>query len=468
MECGLCMKKNSINFMRVFLISSFILLPLIYAQKNHQPIIFKTFTDGQIVLDTCVPLSKLELVTAIRLNELNLYQIYRKRVFDGLDRGGIMNFSISISPDGSVTNVEIIKDDIRDTLLNSCLIDGIMSWKFRKTKCHGLFFPVNYNVAFDINEIQGTQISYYPNKKIKSKYFIDKKTHKITGNYTNWYNNGCKEYEVNYLNGLPNVYSTCWDSLGQLNNELSVCDGKLDGISIFYKNNKKYFEATYHDSLLDGTLIFWHQNGIKAKEGLAKDNMRTGIWNEWDSTGAIQAKYKYLNGKLADTCKIFYRNGAIKASYVYINDIIQGKYREFDSLTDRIIVEGNFLNGKLNGELLSWYPNNKRLLKGYFRSGKPIGKFLGWYDTGELMAAIEFTDSSSNGKITLFNKNGITATKGQIQDGNTSGLFKIFDSDGEPLYETEFTNRIMELIISVMVLQPDYSELIEEKLHSLE
>lgn len=462
------MKIKRINFSLVFLMCSFTSLSLIYAQKNHKPLVFKTFTDGQMVVDTCIPLSKRELDTAVYLQEQNLYQIYRERVFDGLNRGGNINFSIGISPNGSVANVEIIKDDIRDSLLNNLLTKGIVSWKFRETKCHGLIFSINYTVSFDINAIQGIQISYYPNKKIKSKYFIDKKTHKISGNYTKWYDNGCKAYEGNYSNGLLYGYLSYWDSLGQPDKEISVCDKKPDGVSVFYKNNKKYFDATYHDSLLDGTLIFWHQNGIKAKEGFAKNNMKTGIWEEWDSTGAIQAKYKYSNDKLTDTCRTFYRNGAIKASCLYVNDTINGKFTEFDSLTGKIMIEGNFSKGELNGEQLLWYPNNKRMFKGSFRYGKPIGKFLGWYDSGELMTVITFTDSCSNGKITLFHKNGITATKGQIQDGNINGLFKIFDIDSDSLYEKDFTNNIKELIISVFVLQPGYSELIEEKLRNLE
>ena len=78
-------------------------------------------------------------------------------------------------------------------------------------------------------------------------------------------------------------------------------------------------------------------------------------------------------------------------------------------------MEGNFVNGKREGEWISWHPNGGGIWsKGYFKNGERTGK--SW----------------------IYHTNGKLYMKGAYENGKKVGLWLVFDEDGNVVGQDEF------------------------------
>ena len=68
------------------------------------------------------------------------------------------------------------------------------------------------------------------------------------GKHVMYYDNGQKEYEAHYKNGLNHGLSTWWYENGQKHRESHYKNGKLDGLSTRWgSNGQKWVEQHYKD-----------------------------------------------------------------------------------------------------------------------------------------------------------------------------------------------------------------------------
>ena len=70
-------------------------------------------------------------------------------------------------------------------------------------------------------------------------------------------------------------------------------------------------------------------------------------------------------------------------------------------------MEGNFVNGKRDGEWMSWYANGVIWSKGYFEKGLRTGKSWAYYPSGKLYLKGSYENGEKVGKWLVFNEDGI-------------------------------------------------------------
>ena len=105
-------------------------------------------------------------------------------------------------------------------------------------------------------------------------------------------------------------------------------------------------------------------------------------------------------------------------------NIYQGKI--YNSYTDKIIFEGEYLNGKKNGKGIEYYEDKKHTIKyeGEYLNGKRNGKGKEYYDNGNL----KFIGEYLNGK----------KWTGKGFNDNCEIIYKI--EDGKGIYKDKFKN----------------------------
>jgi hypothetical protein len=73
---------------------------------------------------------------------------------------------------------------------------------------------------------------------------------------------------------------------GNKNKELSIREGKYDGLTIsFYENGQKSYESNYKQGVLDGSCSSWYLNGQKKIVFTYKAGKVTGNFIKWDYKG---------------------------------------------------------------------------------------------------------------------------------------------------------------------------------------
>ena len=66
-------------------------------------------------------------------------------------------------------------------------------------------------------------------------------------------------------------------------------DEPFDGIVYnAYENGKREYEGVYENGLPDGRLIYWFDNGMIKREGRLKKGIPIGRWKEYDLDGSLK------------------------------------------------------------------------------------------------------------------------------------------------------------------------------------
>ena len=113
----------------------------------------------------------------------------------------------------------------------------------------------------------------------------------------------------------------------------------------------------------------------------------------------------------------------------------KGKGKEYNSYNDKLIFEGEYLNGK------------KFTGKGYDKNGNMIyeikngkGNIKTYYDNGKLKVEREHLNGEKNGKFKEYYDNGILRFEGEYLNGKLNGKFKGYYDNGKLRFEGEFLN----------------------------
>ena len=64
--------------------------------------------------------------------------------------------------------------------------------------------------------------------------------------------------------------------------------GRLTGKwQSWYENGKKEYEVEYNNDTLCGIFTLWYPTGVMKRKGTFSENNRSGIWIEYDEAGMI-------------------------------------------------------------------------------------------------------------------------------------------------------------------------------------
>jgi len=129
------------------------------------------------------------------------------------------------------------------------------------------------------NGVKKTSIWIYPDGDIQKR--------------NEWYNNGIKELEIPYKNGVPHGKFKRWTGFGDVALTGSYNKGLRNGKWTSYYANKKV-EAIrfYKEDHPIGDWEGWHHNREKSFEEHYDDNGNpTGVWKKWHDNGVLSEEH---------------------------------------------------------------------------------------------------------------------------------------------------------------------------------
>jgi hypothetical protein len=116
---------------------------------------------------------------------------------------------------------------------------------------------------------------------------------------------------------------------------------------------------------------FWfHQGELKNTQGNFTGKLLHGTYEMFDRNGTMLGKGNFDNGLMDDDWLTWYDNGNIKARYYWKNGERIGNFREFDR-QGRTTKKGKFRNGYLTGKVL-YFENGVEVRKEKYRKGKLV------------------------------------------------------------------------------------------------
>jgi antitoxin component YwqK of YwqJK toxin-antitoxin module len=215
----------------------------------------------------------------------------------------------------------------------------------------------------------GEFIWYYENGKKSAKItysngiFIDTIYH--------WYENGILESKNIVLKGLhQNECESCngtiieYDSIGQLSQKFTIIKGRLEGVSLAFRNKTDWTKSTYKNDILNGSTVEFNvdekNNDTSIVKGQYVNNLEEGTWIAYITKTKNKEYLTYRNGKLNGERKIYDKNGQLRVKGLMKNDLMEGEVFHYDSLGVLKEIE-MYKKDKLISKKLT--TNNKCLLK---------------------------------------------------------------------------------------------------------
>ncbi|HAF27746.1 MAG TPA: hypothetical protein DCG75_01740 [Bacteroidales bacterium] len=219
--------------------------------------------------------------------------------------------------------------------------------------------------------------------------------------------------------------------------------GTPAGKWVFYNiNSQKIIEGYYLNGLMNGQWIYYKDNKVISKIGYKLGVLHGEVKSNY-LNGNTRIIYNYKNGELDGEVKYFYENGQIKEERFYISGSLDSlfivydenyqesikiiydnnrpvsilKSKDLDNFPLKIegnlldgngkfksyfkksgykipLEERNYVNGKLNGNYISYY-NGVKVLVGNFENGLMIGKWKHLNQKGEVIEKNEYVKSDN-------------------------------------------------------------------------
>ena len=337
------------------------------------------------------------------------------------------------------------------------------------------------------------------NYKYFSRKYIIYQTNRIGKEYYRLFgeDDNMLIFEGEYLNGKRNgkgkeYFSNC--ELSILNFEGEYLNGKRNGKGKEYNpfNGKLIFEGEYLNGKRNGKGKEYYENGNLKFEGEYLNDLKwngkgydghgniiytltnqiNGKGKEYDLDGNLKFEGEYLNGKRNGNGKEYYENGNLKFEGEYLNNLKwngkgydnltniiyelkegKGLIKEYDDLYDRLIFEGEYLNGKRNGKGKEYNPLNGKLrYEGEFLNGRRNGKGKEYSLSSFISILIyegEYLNEKRNGKgkeyYRKYYRNGRIKFEGEyLYDYKIKGKYYvngIFEFEGEFLFDQKWNGK---------------------------
>jgi antitoxin component YwqK of YwqJK toxin-antitoxin module len=306
-----------------------------------------------------------------------------------------------------------------------------------------------------------TRYTYHdPEKKnIKEIYRVkDTIRNVLHGKYISYFLNGNVESKGQFVN---NETSGAWEfyyETGKLKMRGNLKQSSNSGLwEYFYESGFKSMEGTIDNKKRVGTWKVYYESGELKETGEYADNKRTGLWVTYFEDGTRRGEIEYEDdlGRYTE----YYHSGKVYAEGPKSGTRNVGHWRYYGE--DGVLQsEGEFVNGKKQGEWKSYYPSGKVSSSGHYENDLEVGQWKYFFEDGTINTAGEFVGGKKNGywsannpagklksEITYnggsgeyreYHASGKLKIKGLVRDGKNQGLWKYYYEDGKLEGECEF------------------------------
>ena len=166
-----------------------------------------------------------------------------------------------------------------------------------------------------------------------------------TGKQIGWHENGKKEAELNWRNGMQHGLFESW-----------------------YDNGTNRAKGNWKEKKKEGLWVYWYESGQRKQEGTFKDGKQNGLVKEWFENGQISQEGNWKDDKKNGSIVFWYENGQKEE-------------------------EGTYIMDKTDGLYITWHKNGQKMAESNYRNGNKIeGSEKFWNSKGDPVDSLEETE----------------------------------------------------------------------------
>lgn len=242
-----------------------------------------------------------------------------------------------------------------------------------------------------------TLFKYYNGYEVEAKKInrTDAQNRK-QGTWIEFYTNGNKKTEYNYINDVLHGYHREYDVDGKMLTEQRYVNGELYVPELAQEEEivlKAEIKKAYYP---DGKIKF---------EGAFLEDKPVGIHKEYDEQGHVKIAKEYTSEGEFLGQGLFDNNGKRT-----------GLWKLYDDFNSYYFGEGNYVDGKQDGKWIFYYKNGNVELEGYYSEGKPDREWIWTYENGATKRKENFIYGKREGEYAEYDSVGNLILAGQYFD----------------------------------------------------
>lgn len=318
---------------------------------------------------------------------------------------------------------------------------------------------IYYTAFYNGKKLHGKKTAYYREGNIK--YVENYSNGELDGEYIEYYPSGQEKSRVKYINGKMEGPFTIYGTNGKLEKRGTYLDGEVSGAYMLYYNDGSVgSEYLYDKGLLNGTQKNYHRNGkLKTLENYYKGQLE-GEYAEYYDNGQLYYTCNYKKGIHEGDIRFYDRDGIMYSVISYEKDL-PASARYYDKKGNEIsssVKNKTFVltayspdgfkrsetpyndKGIKEGLTKFFYKSGKLSEENNYKDGKLNGKLSVYHPNNKLLSAVEYEDDKRHGYFTSYYINGKKQEEGWYADGEQKGRWIYYDEQGNISYISDFEN----------------------------
>jgi antitoxin component YwqK of YwqJK toxin-antitoxin module len=183
----------------------------------------------------------------------------------------------------------------------------------------------------------------------------------------------------------------------------------------WYPNGQKFVEGEYIDDVKQGPWKLWHENGKLCKTENYLSGKLEGTWKTFTDKGLLESEVSFHDGVRSGRWVTYGPDGKTPA-----------KQEEYYTAKEKKPAAEQTPAGAIDGEWIRYYADGKKASVEHFRNGKHDGELITYYPSGKPQLVQHFKDDQLNGKETRYMESGkvvkeIDWDRGQMVSTSNSG-----------------------------------------------
>lgn len=271
---------------------------------------------------------------------------------------------------------------------------------------------------------------------------------------------GQLKLEQQFKDGLADGKTTYYDSLKNRIEEQFYQAGLKHGVQFIYwpaaKGGRPHERFSWHQGVLQGHYMAWHETGKPAVEGFFYNGKRDSLWLSWHPEGKLASKGYFSLGVPDGKHFTWYQNGQLrsvekydegKADSVWTKWYSNGKLmqvEEYDagepigtwykySTEGQITEQQDYIGGLKDGFYKSYYLDGKPEKELCYTQGYRSGLAKNWYDNGQLASSGQYANNEYEDVWTYYHRNGTVKTTERYSQGRLFNTTPFADPKGKIL-----------------------------------
>jgi antitoxin component YwqK of YwqJK toxin-antitoxin module len=260
------------------------------------------------------------------------------------------------------------------------------------------------------------------------------------GEQKTYYPSGVVQGVAQFDQGEPHGLKANWDEQGNLTEEMTYNQGKLQGrffqklqdgkeLILHYQNNrrhgvheiyypthevfgkKKAFEVNFVDDVPQGEAIEYDEAGNKISSSMYVDGLKEGLVQVFHPKGETALKLIFKKDKKEGPSQEFFPDGKLAKEVTYKEDLKEGLETTYFP-DGKIASKAFYVHGKLHGLSQRWNEEGVLVFEAEYKEGLRHGKFNKYFNDGKPQSFQTYVNDQIHGVKKAFDEKGIcTETK---------------------------------------------------------